>query len=162
MTVALIFFALVLLMALGIAGGLMRGLRFPRDDQACTDLKPDPSRYQLLTKLMARTEPGVLADRKPGRRLKRARRKLTRRCLREMRVDFLQVCSVCRLIGPYVDDPEFMTKVVRELLRFHVLYVRVHVRILLGTQLAGVGELDRLTTALGHLQQAAYAALPAD
>ena len=163
MTVALVFFTSVLLMALGLAWGLLRGLR-PSQHPACLDLKPDPSRYRLLTQLMGRTEPGglldALVDPKPGRRHRRARRRLTRRCLREMRTAFLQVCSVCRLMAPYVDDPDFMTNVVREFFRFHVLYGRTHLRILLGGQFIGSVEIERLSNALGHLQQTAYAALP--
>ena len=161
MTVPIVFFGLVLLMALGLAWGLLRGLRPPQDDPSCSDLKPDPSRYELLTKLMGRTEPYSLADWKPGHSMKRARRKLTRRCLREMRGDFLQVCSVCRLIAPVVSDQEFMVKVVRELVRFHVFYVRAHVSVLVGTPLGGAVEPERFAQALGHLQQAAYAVLPA-
>ena len=133
--------------------------RPPQDDPSCADLKPDPARYELLTKLMGRTEPCFLADWKPGGSLKRARRKLTRRCLREMRMDFLRVCWACQLIAPAVKDPEFMTKVVRELVRFHVFYVRAHVRILVSTPLGG--ETERFANTLGQMQEAAYAALPA-
>ena len=75
-------------------------------------------------------------------------------------MDFLRVCSVCRLIAPCVEDPEFMAKVVRELLRFHVRYVRVQVRIVVGAPVLGAVELERLVKALAQLQQAAYAALP--
>ena len=159
MTAVLVFFALALLMALGLAWGLLGGSH-AFQDPAYPDVEPDPSRYQVLTKLVGREDTGLLADRKPGHRLRRARRKLARRYLREMRVDFLRVCSMCRLIAPCVEDPEFMANVVRELLQFHVLYMRVQVRIVVGAPVLGAAELERLVKALGQLQQTAYAALP--
>ena len=146
-------------MAIGLAWGLLRGMR-TFQDPAYADLKHDPSRYNVLTKLLSKNYSGPLADWKPGCRLTRARRKLARRYLREMRSDFLRICYACRLVAPFVEDPAFTSNVVRELVRFHVLYARVQLWILFGSPLVGSVEIERLAKTLDYLQQEVYAALP--
>ena len=105
MTVPIVLFALVLVMAVGLALELLclsRATPKLEEGSALANQTPDPKRYQVITRLLARdgrsTWMGSFSS---------ARRKLLRRHLRRTKNDFLRTWSLCRLLAPYIEDPDF-------------------------------------------------------
>ena len=157
MTVPIVLFALVLAMAVGLALELLclaRAAPKLEEGSALANQTPDPKRYQVITRLLAH-------DSRSARRgsFARARRRLLRRHLRRTKNDFLRTWSLCRLLAPYIEDPEFGVRLFRELFSFYGLYTAIWLRHLTRNRISFLLDTPELLALMDRMSEAAQAAL---
>jgi hypothetical protein len=166
MTIVLILLGLILLVAFALGVELLRlsclapeTLNSGLLDQSF----PDPVSYRPLVRLASEEDCRYISQRglsvKAARRFRRSRAKIAAAYLREMRRDFHRAWSICRVLAPFSDDPEFGTRLLRQFLLFHGLYFALHVRFALGVNLLVELDVSRLVESLSELQAAAQRTL---
>ena len=157
MTVPIVLFALVLVMAVGLALELLclsRAAPKLEEGSVLANQTPDPKRYQAITRLLARDGRSAWMG-----SFSRARRKLLRRHLRRTKNDFLRTWSLCRLLAPYIQDPDFGVRIFRELFSFYGLYAAIWLRHLTRGRISFRLEAPELVALMDRMSEAAQSAL---
>jgi hypothetical protein len=167
MTVAMILFVLVILMGVGLARQLLASRSATSklaDSESFSRATAHLDRYHVMGRLFAQSDlafvhahacygPQTLG------RLRRQRRRICRLYLREIRADFARIWSLCRLLTPYVKDPEFSTALLRELVTFYTLYSLLWLGTLRDSTAHNLLDVDAIVGALTRLREAAQQAL---
>jgi hypothetical protein len=165
MTTIILLLGGILIVGLALA---MELLRLSRAPQALHPAKlrqelSDPAVYRPMARLF--TQQDVLfvtshqASRGALRRLRRARCDVMALYLRQMRRDFHRIWSLCRLLAPLSHDSELSVVLVRQYAVFHVLYLVLQLRCLLGWYGYADFEITSLVAALNHIRLRAHSAL---
>jgi hypothetical protein len=135
MTVVLVLLSVVLLIGIAIAWELLR-LR----DAAPAELDPDEIQkdlarlhvYEPVRRLLSDADfdfvasQGTLSPRWV-RRFRTRRRSVIALYLKEIRNDFNRIWLVCRLLAPMNPDPNFSTRLLRQLVVFYGYYFSIQV-----------------------------------
>ena len=106
-------------MAVGLALELLclsRATPTLHEGSELSNRTPDPKHFEVIGELLRRDNISALRG-----RFVRARRKLLRRHLRTTKDDFLSTWLLCRLLAPYMQDPDFGGLIFRELFSFYGL-----------------------------------------
>ena len=157
MTIPIILFALVLVMAVGLALELLclsRATPKLEEGSALANQAPDPKRFQVIGRLLRRDDGSAVRG-----RFAKARRKLLRRHLRSTKNDFLRTWSLCRLLAPYIQDPDFGDLIFRELFSFYGLYASLWVRHLSHNRISPRLDALELLALMDRISDAAQSAL---
>jgi hypothetical protein len=165
MTTIILLLGGILLVALALAMELLRLSRAPEalHPAGLWQELSDPSVYRPMARLF--TQQDVLfvtshrASRGALRRLRRARCEVMALYLRQMRRDFQRVWSLCRLLAPVSPDSELSVVLIRQYAVFHVLFLVLHLRCLLGWYGYAEFEITTLVSALNHLRLKAHSVL---
>ena len=118
--------------------------------------------YRPMSRLFAltdfedvRSQPELISS------LRSQRKKAMRLYLRQLRSDFMQVWSACRLLAPVSTDPDFGFNLIRNLVTFQLFVSALHVRCFLGYWGSVDQDLNRLASTLTGLQSQATTLLHA-
>ncbi len=91
--------------------------------------------------------------------LRASRRTAMRLYMREIRVDFLEVWQVCRLLAPISPDPAYVSQLSRQYWSFHWAYLNVQAQCLLPATVRPTVAADGLVDALNAVRDQARSLL---
>ena len=118
--------------------------------------------YQPMSRLFSttdfedvRSQPELLSS------LRSQRKKAMRLYLRQLRSDFMQVWSACRMLAPVSTDPEFGMNLVRNFVTFQMCVIALRVRCRLGYWKSVDQDVSRLARSLAGIQTQASTLLHA-
>ena len=167
MSVVIFLLVAIVLAGVVLAAELLRPSAAPRRFDP-TLLQVDQSfyaSYEPMRRLFAEEDTEAL--RRRGRqdllsRLYRSRRRVMRLYLRRLRADYLRLWSICRLLTPITDEEGFTSRLIRQYVRFHALFLAIEVRCALGLFLDNNRDVVRLTELLAQLKLDTAALLQSD
>ena len=134
---SLALFALVIGMGVCLAWWLASRARESSALPNSVTLEAEASRlerYRVMTRLFSQDDTDFMAASTDvlgpiaEQRLFKARRRILRLYLRELRSDFSRFWSLCRLLAPYAPDPNFGAMLVSQLFLFHTTLALVWLR----------------------------------
>ena len=169
MTIALILLAVVGSVAIVLAMELThlfgRGPRIEDLPQLARKLAAH-EKYQPVERLFDEADVRFLRTRsrnagalENGLRLSRAR--VMRSYLQTFRDDFHEAWSLCRLLAPFSEDPNFGVTLVKQLATFYGLYGSIQFQMLVYAYKPGTADLSELVHALRQVRQIALQTLTA-
>jgi hypothetical protein len=140
MTVVLVLLSIVLLIAVAIAWELLRLRRVEPAELDPDEIQRDLSKlylYEPMRRLLSDADFDFVARQKGlsprwNRRFRVRRRGVIALYLRDIRRDFNRIWSVCRLLAPMNPDPNFSTRLLRQLVVFYGYYFVVQVCCVIG------------------------------
>lgn len=140
MTVVLVLLSIVLLVGIAIAWELLR-LRGVEP----AELDPDEIQkglsklhlYEPMKRLLSDADFDYVSRQRGlnprcKRRFRARRRRVIALYLRDIRGDFNRIWSVCRLLAPMNPDPNFSTRLLRQLVVFYGYYMAIQACCLIG------------------------------
>jgi hypothetical protein len=98
---------------------------------------------------------GVLSAERRGQ-LHRARCRVMRLYLQQFRQDFQEAWSVCRLLAPFSEDPNFGVMLLKQLATFYRLYSLAQVRVFMHAYRPADLGVNELVDALRQVRRVAY------
>ena len=135
MTVVVLILGLILLGGAGMAWELLRLNRAQPEKMDPNDWA-SPLReesYRPMIRLFASDDFALMTDRPDlAEKLTLARKHAMRLFLEQLRQDFMRAWTVCRLLTPVSDDPNFALSLLKQLVVFHGLFVVTQARCLWG------------------------------
>ena len=165
--VPLIALAAIIVMGGGTVWLLLRRRQAPdllADSQAFAAQASGLDRYRVMSRLLAQHDadfvcrPGALGEESRNLFLSR-RRRIMRSYLRELRHDFSRMFSMCRVLAPYVDDPNFGTALLQQSVSFYCAYALLMLRLSTNRTSQVRLDTDELVAALRGLRKGAGQAL---
>jgi len=159
MTVIFVILLAIVLMGAGLALELLRMNRAaPRflDGETIQSYLSRPVSYEAMGRLFSKddaefvgTHPGAM------RRWTTQRRQAMRLYLKQLRGDFQFSWSICRLLTPVSQDPDFGTMLVKQWIQFHLLYGMLTARCVLGYGSSTDQQVQTLVRSLSTLRTGA-------
>jgi hypothetical protein len=164
MTFTLIILTATFLAAVWLAVDLLRpalGERLRERSEAASVPRRVAS-YQPVARLLEDGDFEFLANQTDlADRLSRSRRAAMRLYLRQIRRDFLEIWSVCRLLAPISPDPALASRLSRQYWSFHWAYARVQVQCLMPAGVRKPAVANHLVAALTEIRDQAQLLLAA-
>ncbi|HZS50480.1 MAG TPA: hypothetical protein VFA54_06460 [Bryobacterales bacterium] len=117
--------------------------------------------YQPMSRLFAEDDFALVGRLKPDllKRLRRQRQRVLRLYLREIRIGFGRLHTLCRILAPRSHDPNFAARITQQALTFYGLFLILEFRCALGWFLHVRVDTVDLVGALAQLRQAAQSVL---
>ncbi len=169
MTILLLLLGFIAAVDAGTAIALWRLYRTGPEGQAPPALVSEilhPRRsalevYQPMSRLFAEDDFALVGRLKPDlqKRLRRQRQHVLRLYLREIRIGFARLHTLCRILAPRSHDPNFAARVTQQALTFYGLFLVLEFRCALGWFLHVRVDTVDLIAALSQLRQAAQSVL---
>ena len=159
MTVVFVILFAIVLMGAGLALELLRMNRAaPRflDGETIQSYLSRPVSYEAMARLFSKDDAQFIGAH-PGalRRWTTQRRQVMRLYLKQLRGDFQFSWSICRLLTPVSQDPDFGTMLIKQWIQFHVLYGTLTVRCVLGYGSSTDQQVQALVRSLSTLRTGA-------
>lgn len=157
MSIVIFLLAVIVLAGVVLAAELLRPAAAPRRlDPAL--LQADQSfyaSYEPMRRLFS--EQDIESLRRAGRldlasKLFQSRRRVMRIYLRRLRSDYLRLWSICRLLTPITEEEGFTSRLIRQYVRFHMLYAAIEIRCALGLFANSNQDIERLTELLAQMK----------
>lgn len=115
-----------------------------------------PFNYEAMGRLFSPEDARLTrADPRLYRRFRAERKKTMRLFLRQLRGDFVEAWSICRLLTPVSGDHDFAAMLMRRWLSFHLCYSLMTVGCALGLDWRVEGEVRKLVGSLTELREGA-------
>lgn len=165
MTVVFVILFAIVLMGAGLALELLRMNRAaPKflDGETIQNYLSRPVSYEAMGRLFSEDDFRFVGNH-PGalRRWTMQRRQAMRLYLKQLRGDFQFSWSICRLLTPVSQDPDFGTMLVKQWVQFHTLYGVLTVRCVLGYGSSTDQQVQTLVQSLSALRTGAAGILDA-
>jgi hypothetical protein len=159
MTVVFIILFAIVLMGAGLARELLsmnRAAPSFLDGETIQDYLSRPVNYQAMGRLFSEEDCRFVGGHAGAmRRWTSQRRRAMRLYLKQLRADFQFSWSICRLLTPVSQDPDFATMLVKQWIQFHILYGVLNARCALGYGSSTDQQVQMLVRSLSTLRTGA-------
>lgn len=155
-----VFFAVLcvfLLVGIGLAAEILRTSTSASQSADADSLRAALDRlasYEPIRRLFSAKDMELVQD-SPELcdRLSAARREAMRRYLSQLRQDFMELWSVCRLLAPVSRDEDFVVKLIGQFVRFHGIFFVLHLRTATGLWSSVEKDLEHMADMLAGLRR---------
>ena len=157
MIAVVLILGLVLVSGVAIGWELLRlGRSIPEIDLQATAVCIREESYRPIGRLFA-SEDLALVEHRPDLKdkLLKSRRAVMRLYLTQLRQDFARIWTVCRLLTPVSDDPNFAYSLVRQTVLFHSLFALAYARCAWGFRAPVEVDISSLVDSFRELNQQA-------
>jgi len=157
MTVFFAVLCVLLLAGIGLAAEILRTSTAASQSADADSLRAALDRlasYEPIRRLFSAKDL-ELVDNSPALRdrLSAGRREAMRRYLSQLRKDFMELWSVCRLLAPVSRDEDFVMKLMGQFVRFHGVFFVLHVRTATGMWSSVEQDLEQMADMLAGLRR---------